>query len=181
MVIYNQKYFRYSIVWDKVLKSGFLNAKKAPLRRHEIIGVFFKKRGIYNPQFEKGEPLHSKGKTYKDKEIKNNNYGKFNNIDDKRKGETKKYPSSIIKTTKPHPSIAIHPTQKPVELLETLIKTYSNKGDTVLDFTMGSGTTGVACLKQERDFIGIELDKEYFNIAKKRIEETEREEKHKLF
>ena len=81
-----------------------------------------------------------------------------------------KYPKSILSFSKPHPSISVHPTQKPVELLEYLIKTYSNEGDTILDFTMGSGSTGVACKNINRKFIGIEKDEKYFNIAKERIE-----------
>ena len=168
----NKKIFRYDLVWDKTLISGFLNANRMPLRQHEQIAVFYKKLPKYHPQFTNGKPLHSKGKTYKDKPIKNQNYGKFHSTDDNSAGSTEKYPTSILNFPKPHPSIAVHPTQKPVELLEYLIKTYTDENDTVLDNCMGSGNTGVACLKNNRKFIGIELDKDYFEIAKSRIEEV---------
>jgi len=116
-----------------------------------------------------GKPLHSKGKTYKYKEIKNQNYGNFKHTDDSRAGETLKYPQSIIKFQKPHPSKAIHPTQKPVDLMEYLIKTYTNEWDLVFDFTMWSWTTWVACENLNRNFIWIELDENYFKIAEQRI------------
>lgn len=165
----NRKMFRYDLVWDKVLTSGFLNAKRMPLRRHEQIAVFYKKLPTYNPQFTQGKPLHSKGVSYKNKEIKNQNYGKFNHTDDNRKGSTEKYPTSIVTVQKPHPSIAKHRTEKPVALLEYLIKTYTNEGELVLDNCMGSGSTGVACRNTNRRFIGIEKDKEIFECVKDRI------------
>lgn len=168
----NRKLFRYDLVWDKCLVSGFLNAKRMPLRQHEQIAVFYKKLPTYNPQFTQGKPLHSKGIAYTNKEIKNQNYGKFNITDDTRAGSTQKYPTSIIKFQKPHPSITIHRTQEPIELLEYLIKTYTNENDLVLDNCMGSGSTGVACKNLNRNFIGIELDENYFNIAKERIDKT---------
>ena len=165
----NRKLFRYDLIWDKVLTSGFLNAKRMPLRQHEQIAIFYKKLPTYNPQFREGKPLHSKGISYKSKEPKNQNYGHFNITDDSRKGSTDKYPTSILKFSKPHPSIAKHRTEKSIECLEYLIKTYTNENDTVLDNCMGSGTTGVACVNTNRNFIGIELDKKYFDIAKSRI------------
>lgn len=168
----NRKNFRYDIVWDKVLSSGHLNAGRMPLRSHEQIAVFYKKLPTYNPQFTEGIPLHSVGKsvglTIKNGK-KNNNYGSFT-VSDKRAGSTEKYPKSIQRFQKPHSSLGIHPTAKLIELLEWLIKTYSNKGDTVLDFCMGSGSTSIACINTERSFIGIELNEEYFEKAKKRIE-----------
>lgn len=168
----NRKMFRYDLVWDKVLRTGFLNAKRMPLRQHEQIAVFYKKLPTYNPIFSVGKPLHGKGAKYKNKVIKNNNYGYFESRDDHRKGSTEKYPTSILEYSKLHPSISVHPTQKPVELLEYLIKTYTNKGDLVLDNCMGSGSTVIACINTERNFIGIEIDEKYFEIAKKRIIET---------
>ncbi len=165
----NRKMFRYDLIWDKVLTSGFLNAKRMPLRQHEQIAIFYKKLPTYNPQFTIGKPLHSKGISYKDKEHKNQNYGKFGITDDVRAGCTEKYPISILKFSKSHPSIVLHPTEKPVELLEYLIKTYTHKNETVLDNCMGSGSTGVSCVNTNRNFIGIELDKNYFEIAKQRI------------
>lgn len=165
----NRKLFRYDLVWDKVLISGFLNAKRMPLRQHEQIAVFYKKLPKYNPQFTSGKPLHSKGKTYKDKPIVNQNYGVFHMTDDSRAGSIEKYPTSILKFQKPHPSVTVHRTQKPVELLKWLINTYTDAGETVLDNCMGSGSTGVACKEINRNFIGMENDKDYFDIAIDRI------------
>ena len=169
LVSSNMKMFRYDLVWDKELVSGFLNAKRMPLRRHEQVAVFYKHLPTYNPQFTQGKPLHSKGTAYQTKELTNNNYGDFKATDDDRAGSTEKYPTSIMKFQKPHPSVCVHPTQKPVALLEYLIKTYTNEGDTVLDNCMGSGSTGVACQNTNREFIGMELDEKYFNIAKERL------------
>lgn len=166
----NVKLFKYDLIWNKVLTSGFLNAKKQPLRQHEQIAVFYKKQPTYNPIFTQGKPLHGKGKSYKNKDFINNNYGKFNQLEDTRKGSTEKYPTSILKFSKVHPSKSLHPTEKSIELLEYLIKTYTNTGDIVLDNCMGSGSTGIACINTNRNFIGIEIDKKYFEIAKNRIE-----------
>ena len=168
----NRSMFRYDLVWDKRLTTGFLNANRMPLRQHEQIAVCYKKLPVYNPQFAQGKPLHSKGEQYKNKPIKNQNYGNFDISDDSRKGSTEKYPTSILSFPKPHPSTAIHRTEKPVDLLEYLIKTYTNEGELVLDNCMGSGSTGVACLNTNRNFIGIELDDEYFKIAENRINEA---------
>lgn len=167
----NRKMFRYDLVWDKVLTTGFLNAKRMPLRRHEQVAIFYKRQPVYNPQMTAGNPLHGKGTSYKDKPIKNQNYGNFGVTDDLRKGSTEKYPTSIIKFPKPHPSAAKHPTEKSVDCCEWLIKTYTNEGETVLDNCMGVGTVGVACKQTNRNFIGIEIDKDYFEIAEKRIYE----------
>lgn len=164
----NPKMFRYDLVWDKQLTSGFLNAKKMPLRQHEQIAIFYKKLPTYNPQFSKGKPLHSRGTAYKSKEAKNQNYGKYTAVDGCA-GSTDKYPTSIVEFQKPHPSVALHRTEKPVALLEYLVKTYTNEGDTVLDNCMGSGSTGVACANTGRRFIGMELDEGYFNVAKERL------------
>lgn len=166
----NRKLFRYDLIWNKVLTSGFLNAKRMPLRQHEQIAIFYKKLPTYNPQMSVGNPLHGKGTAYKTKEIKNQNYGKFYATDDLRAGSTEKYPTSILTFKKVHPSVAKHPTEKSVDLLKYLIKTYTNEGDLVLDNCMGSGSTGVACKELNRSFIGYELDKNYYEIAKKRID-----------
>lgn len=165
----NKKYFRYDLVWDKKLTSGFLNCNRQPLRRHEQIAVFYKKQPVYNPIFFEGQPLHGEGKNFKTAKRKNQNYGEFKNIEDCRVGSTEKYPTSIIEIQKKHSSKTIHPTEKTVELCEYLIKTYTNESNTVLDNCMGSGTTGVACLNTNRNFIGIELNSEYFRFAEKRI------------
>lgn len=168
----NRKLFRYDLVWDKVLTSGFLNAKRMPLRQHEQIAIFYKKLPKYNPQFSEGKPLHGKGVSYKNKELKNQNYGKFEATDDLRKGSTEKYPTSILKFPKPHPSIAKHRTEKSISCLEYLIKTFTDEGETILDNCMGAGSCGIACKNTNRNFIGIELDKKYFDVAKERIENT---------
>lgn len=168
----NRKMFHYDLVWDKVLTTGFLNAGRMPLRQHEQIAIFYKKLPEYHPQFTEGKPLHSKGVSYMDKEHKNNNYGQFRMTDDSRKGSTEKYPTSIIRVPKPHPSVALHRTEKPVELLKWLILTYSSEGDTIMDNCMGAGGCGVACAETGRNFIGIEKDPGYFEMAKNRIEEA---------
>jgi site-specific DNA-methyltransferase (adenine-specific) len=172
LMMSNPKMWRYNLVWDKVLTSGFLNAKRMPLRSHEDICVFYKSTPTYNPQMSVGKPLHGKGVSYKSKELTNNCYGNLGATKDVRKGSTEKYPTSIVRFQKPHPSCAVHPTQKSKELCEWLIKTYTNEGETVLDNCMGSGSTGVACIRTKRKFIGIEMNEEYFDIAKKRIKEA---------
>lgn len=174
LMMSNPKLWRYNLVWDKVLTSGFLNAKRMPLRSHEDICVFYKQLPTYNPQMHEGKPLHGKGVAYKDKKLTNNCYGSLGATVDNRKGSTEKYPVSIIRFQKSHPSVAVHPTQKSVELCEWLIKSYTNDGDTVLDNCMGSGSTMVACVSTSRNGIDIELDEKYFNIAKKRVEEAQK-------
>lgn len=124
----NPKWFKYDLVWDKQLVSGFLNAKKMPLRKHEQIAIFYKQQPTYNPQFSVGQPLHSKGQAYKTKDVVNQNYGKYHNSDNERAGSCEKYPTSILSFQKPHPSKALHRTEKPVALLEYLIKTYTSSG-----------------------------------------------------
>jgi site-specific DNA-methyltransferase (adenine-specific) len=174
----NRDLFRYDLVWDKELISGHLNAKKQPLRVHEKIAVFFKNQGVYNPQFTEGKPLHSIGKAILEKPCANNNYNAHKGPNDERAGSTKKYPKSIVKFRKPHSSVALHRTEKSIELLEWLIKTYSNKNDVVLDNTAGSFTCAIASINTNRNFIGIELDKKYYEVGKKRIKDKL---KNKLF
>ena len=167
--ISNEKMHRYNLIWKKVLPTGFLNANRMPLREHEDIMVFYKKLPTYNPQKVKGSPCHKKGKVVgkmNDSQLKNNNYGNFKCVE--TEGDLK-FPTSVLEFAKPHPSITCHPTQKSVELLEWLVKTYSNEGDIILDSCMGSGTTGIACKNLNRKFIGIELDDNYFEVAKERI------------
>jgi site-specific DNA-methyltransferase (adenine-specific) len=161
----NKKYWRYNLIWEKDRPSGFLNAKRMPLRSHEDICVFYKKIPTYNPQMWEGKPSHSIGKVKGEKKCNNNNnYGDFSRVE--REGNLK-YPRSILKFDRPHPPV--HPTQKSVECCEWLIKTYTNENEIVLDNCMGSGTTGVACVQNNRSFIGIEIDENYFNIAEQRI------------
>jgi site-specific DNA-methyltransferase (adenine-specific) len=165
----NRKMFKYDLIWDKVLTSGFLNAKRMPLRQHEQIAVFYKKLPTYNPQFTQGNKSHSKGTLFLNKQVKNRNYKQFTLIETNDKDPLLKYPTSIITFKKPHQSMAVHPTEKSIECLEWLIRTYTNEGDLVLDNCMGSGTTGIACVNTKRNFIGIELNEEYFKLASDRI------------
>ena len=181
LMMSNPKMWRYNLVWDKVAKTGFLNANRMPLRQHEDICVFYKQLPTYNPQMTKCEPHkrnHSKENMVK--QGKNSCYGNFVEVPTIISDE--KYPTSIITISKEHNvGNFFHPTQKSVPLLEYLIKTYSNEGDTILDNTMGSGSTGVACVNTNRNFIGIELNKEYFNIAQERINGVIKKDKEKLF
>lgn len=163
LVCSNLKLFRYEWIWNKNKGTGFLNAKKAPLKIHENILVFYKKSPVYNPQMRKG---------FKPYEVvnggKSKNYGAYKTkILTKNNGN--RYPVDFIEFSRD--TNKLHPTQKPVALLEYFIKTYTNEGDTVLDNCMGSGSTGVACVNTGRDFIGIELNIDYYNIAKNRIAE----------
>ncbi|NOQ37376.1 site-specific DNA-methyltransferase [archaeon] len=165
----NRRYFRYDLIWDKHLTSGFLNSNRMPLRKHEHLLVFYKRLGKYNPQFMAGKPLHSKGISYMDKEHKNNNYGHFDMVDDSRAGSTSKYPVSIISIPKSHPSKALHPTEKPVRLAEYLISTYTDVGDIVLDNCIGTGWTAVACKHLSRHFIGIDISRAYCDMSEQRL------------
>jgi len=159
------KAFRYDIIWKKRLPTGFLNAKKMPLRSYEIISIFYRRLPSYCPQKTSGHALKQAKRINK-----TNLYGKA----DKRTeySSTERYPTSVVEYGTEKHKNPLHPTQKPVALLEYLIKTYTLEGETVLDFTMGSGSTGVACVNTGRKFIGIEQDDKYFEIASKRITET---------
>ena len=165
LILSNEKWFKYKLVWEKSKATNFLNAKKQPLRKHEDICVFYNKQPTYNPQMREGKP-YDKGVR---KDQLTGSYGDFNPVHVKSEG--KRYPTDVVyfKTAESEGKV-YHSTQKPVKLMEYLIKTYTNEGDVVLDNCMGSGTTGVACLRNKRKFIGIELDEKYFNIAKDRIE-----------
>lgn len=161
----NLDMFKYSLVWEKTTASGHLNAKKMPMRAHEDILVFYKKPPMYNPEMTHG---HARKTATADRGKKLSDcYGEQKGVT--RYDSTSRYPRSVIKTSTDKQKSKLHPTQKPVSLMEYLIKTYTNESETVLDFTMGSGTTGVACKNLNRNFIGIELDKGYFDIAKERI------------
>lgn len=175
VMLSNTKMHRYNLIWDKCLTTGFLNANRMPLRCHEDIMVFYKKLPTYNPQKFLGKaPSHrrcKKNSVIDFKKVTNNNYGDYSiNTYNPETTETNlKYPKSIISIPRVPTSKCIHPTQKPIELLEYLIKTYTNEFDTVLDNCMGSGSTGVACINTNRNFIGFELDENFYNIAKNRI------------
>ena len=156
----NLKMLKYEWIWEKEQGTGFLNAKKMPLKNHENILIFYKKPPIYNPQMRKGKSYTLERNTF------TVNYGK--QVDMVRTENTgERYPLTILKFKRDKEKL--HPTQKPVALLEYLIKTYTNEGEIVLDNCMGSGSTGVACLNANRKFIGIELDENYYNIACNRI------------
>ena len=166
----NIKNFKYDLIWEKTKASGFLNSKKAPLRAHEVISVFYKSQPTYNPQYSFGH------KPYKKINVSDGATSVYGKIDKtgivKESKDGRRYPRSVIKFSNPN-NKSLHPTQKPVELLEYLIKTYSSEGETVLDSCMGSGSTGVACKNTNRNFIGIELDEKYFSIACNRLEERQ--------
>ena len=164
----NRKMWKYNIVWDKVLTSGFLNANIQPLRVHEEMVVFYKKQPIYNPQKTKGKPNHSKGKP---KECVNNNYGKFNFVDNNEELGDMKHPTSIWRFQKPHPSKSLHPTEKPIDLCVDLIKTFTTEGNIVLDNCVGSGSTLVACIKTNRKYIGFEIETKFYDITNKRLKQ----------
>ena len=172
LITSNLKMFKYNWIWKKPKGTGHLNAKKQPLRDYETISVFYKKQCMYNPQFSKGEPYSSdkSGKTSKKIEKGETVYGKYINGKEYRNDNSGfRYPKQILEFGVVERG-TFHPTQKPVALLEYLIKTYTNEGMTVLDNCMGSGSTGVACKNTNRNFIGIEKDCTYFQIAKNRIE-----------
>lgn len=167
LMMSNSSMWRYNLIWKKGNRStGFLNAKRMPLRNHEDIVVFYKKLPTYNPQKTVGAKNHSRG--YMKNEQKNQCYGKFDASLSENDFSGMKYPTSIIDVEKEHCK-TFHPTQKPVELISYLIKTYTNEGDLVLDNCMGSGTTAIACIKENRNFIGFETNEEYFDKANKRI------------
>ena len=167
----NIKQYKYDWVWDKVNSGGGLLAKKQPLKQHEIISVFSKESHNYYPQMVVGKYRNKKSygsKTNSVVGLIHPSKDNFNNL---------YYPKSILIESNASQKGKVHPTQKPVPLLEYLIKTYTNEGETVLDFTMGSGSTGVACVNTNRKFIGIELDRDYFDIAYKRINKVGHDER----
>lgn len=165
----NPKMWRYNLIWKKGDRvSGFLNANKMPMRNHEDICIFYDKLPTYNPQMRKGFSNHTRG--HGGGKLKNGCYGTFDPWGGSEVITDDKYPLSIIDIEKEHDvNKQFHPTQKPVALLQYLIRTYTNEGDLVLDNCMGSGTTAIACIKEKRHFIGFELSKEYFDKAQKRI------------
>lgn len=167
--ISNIKNYKYDWIWQKDKATNHLNAKKQPMRRNEIISVFYKKQCLYNPQLVKKKPENIRTQTPTRKQAEN--YGKMTAESVRTIPVDMSYPHETLKFRgcSGDKGKSLHPTQKPVALMEYLIKTYTNENETVLDFTMGSGTTGVACKNTNRGFIGIELDKNYFEIAQKRI------------
>lgn len=163
VVMSNPDEFKVEWVWRKESGTGFLNAKKQPLRNHENVLVFYQTQPIYSPQFTKGKPYTCKQGSV------GHNYNP--GVEHETVSDGRRYPLTVIDF--PRDSPKIHPTQKPVALMEYLIRTYTLPGQTVLDNCMGSGTTGVACVNTRRKFIGIELDPTYFEIAQRRIAEAQ--------
>ncbi len=168
----NIKNYKYDWIWDKKIPSGMSYARFQPMRRNEQISVFCEGKTMYNPQM-----------ILRDKPIKGGGMSKgetTNNLKSELKALKKIYthknPTNILVFDKIRRG-SLHPTQKPIALMEYLIKTYTNENETVLDFTMGSGSTMVACQNTNRNGIGIEMDENYFNIAQKRVRENE----YKLF
>ena len=165
--------YRYDWIWEKTQGTGHLNAKKMPLRCHESICVFYKKLPTYNPIKTYGHKRKVATANHKRNSNTGEIYGKCDKFSDY--DSTERYPRSVIKFASDKQKENYHSTQKPVALCQYLIKTYSNEGDLILDNTMGSGTTGVACLKENRRFIGIEKDAKYFDIATERLKKIENE------
>lgn len=155
----NEDYYRYDWVWEKTHATGFLNANRQPLRAHEFISVFYRKQPTYNPQKTDGHIRKVSSRNSLNSKL----YGKAKK--DVKYDSTERYPRSVLVFPSDKQTNALHPTQKPIELLKYFIKTYSNPGDTVLDFAMGSGSTGAAALMLDRDFVGIEQNRTFFNTA----------------
>ncbi|MBO5494382.1 MAG: site-specific DNA-methyltransferase [Eubacterium sp.] len=168
----NIKEYKYDWYWRKPRGTGHLNSKIQPLRDVECVSVFYKTQCTYNPQFSKGTPYSADkgGKNSKLVESGSTVYGSYHNGAEYRNDNNGiRYPKQVLEFGVVERG-TLHPTQKPVQLLEYLILTYSNEGDVILDNCMGSCSTAIACLNANRKFIGIEKNDEYFNIAKKRIE-----------
>lgn len=162
----NIKNFKYEWIWEKPQGTNPMNAKVMPLKSHENILVFYRKKPTYNPQMWFSTPYSGfSSETSKIGEVYNKAKSKHRD-----NPEGSRYPKTILKFKQEK---GLHPTQKPVELMRYLIRTYSNKNDTILDNTMGSGTTGVACILENRKFIGIENDEKYYKVAQDRIKNTE--------
>ena len=163
VVMSNSKMFRYEWICEKANPTGFLNARRMPLKCHENILVFYEKLPTYNPQMIQGKP-HSRGGT--DRQSKN--YGSY--ADTKRIISNTYFPRDVLKVNWQDSTRGLHPTQKPVSLCEHFIKTYSNKGDIILDPFIGSGTTAVAAVNTGRKYIGFEQDDKYFDTAQNRLD-----------
>ena len=163
VVMSNPKMFRYEWIAEKHNSTGFLNVKRMPLKCHENVLVFYEKLPTYNPQMIQGKP-HSRGGIGR----QSKNYGSF--ADTKQTISNTYFPRDVIKVNWKDSIRGLHPIQKPVSLCEYFIKTYSNKGDIILDPFIGSGTTAVAAISTERKYIGFEKDDKYFEVAKNRLE-----------
>lgn len=169
LMLSNEKMHRYNIIWEKTTPTGHLNAKKMPLRSHEDILVFYKQLPTYNPQKTSGHERKVSTAHHKRDSKKTTNYGEHGLT---TYDSTERYPKSVWKFATDKQKSALHPTQKPLKLIEEIIKTYSNEGDLVLDNCIGSGTTAIACKNLNRNFIGMENDIENFNNAEIRLNGT---------
>ena len=167
LMLSNRKMWRYNLIWEKSQSVGFLNARRMPLRKHEDILIFYKKLPTYNPQIEDRQGVKAGIKTNKNRQSSNYNF--FNDGYYRTIPVEKTYPKSILKFNNEQRVKTFHPTQKPVALIEYLIKTYTNEGELILDNCMGSGTTAIAAINTNRDYIGFELDETYYNKAVERI------------
>lgn len=166
LMLSNKKKWRYNLVWEKTSPTGFLNARRMPLRNHENICVFYKKQPTYNPQKTTGHERKVSTAYHKINSKKTEDYGKYNLTS---YDSTERYPKSVIKFKSDKQKSTLHPTQKPVALIEYLIKTYSNEGDLILDNTAGSMTTAIAAINTNRKCICIEKDDKYFEIGSERV------------
>lgn len=178
------KMWRYNLVWDKVLTTGFLSANKRPLKQTENICVFYQKQPTYHPIMRKGKQNHAVGRKVGRERASagddNHNYGAHTAVDNRDKLGEMKHPTNLIRCQKIHPAKTLHPTEKPVALLEQLIQTYTNPGEIVLDNCIGSGSTAVACIQTGRHYIGFETSYSYYETAKRRVAEAQNQ-KHTLF
>lgn len=165
LVMSNPKLFKYSLVWEKSKSTGYLNSKKMPMRSHEDILVFYKKPPTYNPQMVKGDP-YDKGKANRPTDVYGKQVGEIHVKND----TGLRYPRSVqyFKTAESE-GVVYHPTQKPISLMEWLIKTFTNEGETVLDNCVGSGTTAIAALRTNRKCIVIDMDEKFIEITKNRV------------
>ncbi len=163
----NPRWWRYNLIWEKTQPTGFLNSHKMPLRAHEDICVFYKSLPEYHPIMTKGVRKVSSAVS-KRNSVKSSNYGEHQHTD---YDSELRYPTSVIRFPKDIQHSAIHPTQKPVALMEWLIRTYTKPGDVILDNCMGSGTTAIACISTGRRYVGFENDERYWRCAEQRIAE----------
>lgn len=168
LMLSNEKLHRYNLIWQKTTPTGHLNAKRMPLRSHEDILVFYKKLPTYNPQKTTGHERKVSTAKHKRNSKKTTNYGEHGLT---TYDSTERYPKSVLTFATDKQKSALHPTQKPLELIKYLVKTYSNENDWVLDNTCGSNTTGLACFELNRNYIGIENDFDMYEISKERVGE----------
>jgi DNA modification methylase len=163
----NLEMLKYEWIWRKSRPTGHLNANKMPMKAHENILVFYKKPPTFNKQMTIGKPNHVKDGSIRKSKATNNNYGHFENV--VQKATNLKNPITVLEFSQQDPNKILHPTQKPIDLMEYFINTYTNENDLVLDNCAGSGTTAIACLNTNRQFIVMEQEQKYYNIILKRV------------